>query len=86
VLKVFLISLLILLIISSLIIILIQKKKAPTQFLSIQTFLGGSSNSVSEDELNEQKKSLIEKINDFFKDSKDDVNEDNSDDGDDAGE
>lgn len=88
-LKIFLFLILILLIISILLIFFIKNRKQATQIFSIQTFLGNSSNTL-DNEPNEQKKSLIDAINDFFKDGNDEtIDDDNGDiggDGDDAGE
>lgn len=86
-LKILLFAILILLIFSILLIILIKNKKQAIQIYSLQTFLGSSSNSF-EDEPNEQKKSFIDTINDFFKDDNDVQMDDNDGDigGDDAGE
>ncbi|MFJ5761987.1 hypothetical protein ACIQAA_23285 [Neobacillus sp. NPDC093182] len=86
-LKILLFAILILLIFSILLIILIKNKKQAIQIYSLQTFLGSSSNSF-EDEPNEQKKSFIDTINDFFKDDNDvQMDDDHGDPGDDdAGE
>jgi hypothetical protein len=83
-LKILLFSILILLIISILLIIYIKNRKQATKIYSIQTFLGSSSTAL-EDEPNEQKKSLIDVMNDYFQNSKDDmIDDDNDDIGDDG--
>ena len=88
--KTLLLTFLLLLFITILIIVLIKKRKEAIQVYSIQTFLSGSAYSVLENEPDEQKKSLVESINDFFKDNNENNDEgDDSDiggDGDDAGE
>nr|WP_263327023.1 hypothetical protein [Neobacillus sp. Marseille-Q6967] len=89
--KIFLFVILTLIIISILLIILFKKRNQATQIYSIQTFLGSGSYNQLEDEPIEQKKSLIDVINDFFQDNNDDeiIDDDNGDiddDGDDAGE
>ncbi|MGG1677956.1 hypothetical protein ACIFOT_19665 [Neobacillus sp. NRS-1170] len=88
--KIFLFVMLIVLIISILLIILIKNRNQATQIYTIQTFLGSSSNNVPEDDPIEQKKSLIDVINDFFKEQNDkiidDDNADSDNDGDDTGE
>ncbi|WP_223596763.1 hypothetical protein [Neobacillus bataviensis] len=88
--KIFLFGILILLIILFHFIILIKNRNQATQIYTIHTFLGSSPNNVPEDEQIEQKKSLIDGINDFFKESKekiiDDENEDSDGDGNDIGE
>ncbi|MDQ1002131.1 hypothetical protein QFZ28_002531 [Neobacillus niacini] len=85
-LKIVLFAIFILIIFSILLFILIKNKNQAIEIYSLQTFLRNSSNSF-EDEPNEQKKSLIDIFNDYFKNSKDDMSSDNgdSDDGD-AGE
>ncbi|WP_071395101.1 hypothetical protein [Bacillus tuaregi] len=72
-------------------IILKNHRRQATQTYSLQTFLISSSDDLLEDKQNEQKKSLIEKINDYlFKDSDNEMinddNEDIGDGGDGAGE
>lgn len=81
-LKVFFFTLLILFVISIILIIHIKYMKQVSRIYSIQTFLGNSSTEL-EEVANEQKKSFIDAINDFFKVSNDEIIDD---DGDDAGE
>lgn len=85
-LKFLLFAIIILLIFSILLILLINNKKQAIQIYSLQTFLGTSSS--FEVEPNEQKKSLIDTINDFFKvDNEIEMDDDHGDPGDDeAGE
>jgi len=88
VLKIFLFVILMILMISILFIIFIKKRNQAIQIYSIQTFLGSGPYNQLDNESIEQKKSLIDSINDFFKDSTEDENiDDNEDiDGDGAGE
>lgn len=80
-LKLVFIILLVFLAFTILFFILIKNKQQLIQTYSISTFLGTS----TDDEILEQKQSIIEKINNFFNDSKDE--DDNIDDGgDDTGE
>lgn len=85
-LKFLLFAIIILLIFSILLILLIKNKRQAIQIYSLQTFLGSSS--LFEDEPNEQKKSFIDTINDFFKDDNDVQMDDDHGDpgGDDTGE
>jgi hypothetical protein len=73
--KLILLILLVLLSITILFIILTKNKQQMIQTYSISTFLGTSSN----DEVLEQKQSLIEKVNKFFDDNG--VGDDSIDDG-----
>jgi hypothetical protein len=82
-LKIVLFAILIVIVFSILFFILIKNKKQAIQIYSLQTFLGSSSHSF-EDEPNEQKKSLIDVLNDYFKNSKDDISDGNEDIGDDG--
>lgn len=80
-LKLVFIILLVFLAFTILFFILIKNKQQLIQTYSISTFLGTS----TDEEILEQKQSIIEKINNFFNDSKDE--DDNIDDGgDDTGE
>jgi hypothetical protein len=83
-LKIVLFAILIVIVFSILLFILIKNKNQAIQIYSLQSFLGSSPHSF-EDEPNEQKKSLIDVLNDYFKNSEDDMSDDNGDDGD-AGE
>ena len=89
-LKIFFIAFLIPLVIILFLVILIKNRRQAIHTYSIQTFLGNSTYNLLDEEPNEQKKTLIERINVFFKDSNDknidDGNDDIGDDGDDAGE
>ena len=85
--KIFIIAFIILLTITILFIILKNYKRQATYIISLQTFLGSNH---LENEPIEQKKSLIETINDYFNDKDDEIIDDGDGDigdgGDDAGE
>jgi hypothetical protein len=78
--KLILIILLVLLSITILFFILTKNKQQMIQTYSISTFMGTS----SDDEILEQKQSIIEKVNNFF--DANDTGDDGIDDGSDAGE
>jgi hypothetical protein len=83
-LKILLFAILIVLVISILLFIYIKNRRQATKIYTIHTFLGSSSTAL-EDEPNEQKKSLIDIINDYFLNSKDHmIDDDNDDIGDDG--
>jgi hypothetical protein len=82
-LKIVLFAILLVIVFSILLFILIKNKKQAIQIYSLQSFFGSSSHSI-EDEPYEQKKSLIDVLNDYFYNSKDDMSDDNGDIGDDG--
>jgi len=88
--KIFLIAFIVFITIMILFIILIVNRRHTIQTFSIQTFLGNSSYNLFDKEPIEQKKSLIETINDYFNDKDDEIIDDGDGDigdgGDDAGE